>query len=103
VRSITAFTVCLLVSFQRFIISMSRQPAESSQLSTFLRRENEILIIAAAIGEHLPQRFEESLRQADDALLAPLASNDLHLADLVGRVDVAPAKRQHFGDSPARD
>jgi hypothetical protein len=62
-----------------------------AQLSAFLRREDEILIIAAAIGAHLPQRFEESLRQADDALLAPLASNDLHLAALVGRVDVAPA------------
>jgi hypothetical protein len=73
-----------------------------AQLSTFLRCEDEILIIAAAIGAHLPQRFEESLWQADDALLAPLASNDLHLAALVRRLDVAPAKRQHFGDSPAR-
>src|SRR5215510_3332486 len=30
VRPVAAFTVCLLVSFRRFIISTSRQPAESS-------------------------------------------------------------------------
>jgi hypothetical protein len=33
----------------------------------------EIFIIAAAIGAHLPQGFEEFLRQTDDALLAPFA------------------------------
>src|SRR5262245_20836314 len=51
---------------------MRRLIAARTQLSAFLRSEDEILIIAAAIGAHLPQRFEESLRQADDALLAPL-------------------------------
>jgi len=72
-----------------------------AQLSAFLRRENEILIIAAAIGAHLPQGFEGFPRQSDDALLASFAVDDLHLAALVGRVDVDPAKRQHFGDLAA--
>jgi hypothetical protein len=35
--------------------------AESSQSSAFLRREDEILTGAVAIGAHLPQGFVESL------------------------------------------
>jgi hypothetical protein len=51
---------------------MRRLIAARTQLSAFLCSGDEILIIAAAIGAHLPQRFEESLWQADDALLATL-------------------------------
>jgi hypothetical protein len=72
-----------------------------AQLPAFLRREDEILIIGAAIGAHLPHGFEEFFRQTDDALLAPFAVEDLHLAAFVGRVDMAPAQRQYLRDPPA--